>query len=238
MSVAPLVVVALWVMGLVVGDDEVRRTASRLGELAPRRLGVDRAFARVADVGTRLGVLAVLAALWPATAYGSGLVRVFDRIGPGAERELKGLRGRAMALALVGLVPVLALASLVAAYLGLRAFGDSALEKAAGVVVALASCFAVTTVAAMVVYKVFPHEPPRWPSALRGTLVAAGGISLVSVGYGAYLRHGADFERRYASDALAAVVLLGVWLFLANLSLLVGFKVATRLSRPGTDGAA
>lgn len=49
------------------------------------------------------------------------------------------------------------------------------------------------------------------------------------MGYVAYLRLGVNFEHRYASDALAAVVLLGVWLFAANVALLVGFRVARRV---------
>ena len=53
-------------------------------------------------------------------------------------------------------------------------------------------------------------------------------ISLLSVMYVAYLRVGANFERRYASDALAAVVLLGLWLFAANTALLIGYRAAHR----------
>ncbi|MDP8993267.1 MAG: YihY/virulence factor BrkB family protein [Actinomycetota bacterium] len=226
-SVAPLVVVALWLVSLVVGDDEVRRTAEKLGRFAPRQLGADRALERVADVGTRAGVVAVVAALWPATAYGAGLVRVFDRLSEGAERELKGLRGRGLALCLVGLVPALILSSLLASYVGVKLLGDGALPTAAGLVLALALGFLATAAAVTLIYKVFPHRSPPWHSMLRGTVVAAGGTSLLSVAYVAYLRLGADFEQRYTSDAVAAIVLLALWLFLANVALLVGYKVAT-----------
>jgi hypothetical protein len=51
---------------------------------------------------------------------------------------------------------------------------------------------------------------------------------VLSVAYVAFLRLGANFERRYASDALAAVVLLGLWLFAANTALLVGYRAAHR----------
>jgi hypothetical protein len=44
----------------------------------------------------------------------------------------------------------------------------------------------------------------------------------------AYLQLGANFERRYAWHALAAVVLLGLWLFAANTALLVGYRAAHR----------
>ncbi len=86
-----------------------------------------------------------------------------------------------------------------------------------------------------VVYKVFPRNPLGWPATLRGALAAAGIISVLSVGYVAYLRFGANFERRYASTALAAVVLLGLWLFAANIALVVGFRSASHHAAGGVD---
>jgi membrane protein len=225
-SVAPLIVLALWLTALVAGDDQVHRVAAQLDRVAPRALGADRALQRVADLGARAGLVAVVAALWPATAYGSGLVRVFDRITVGQEGNRKGLRGRSLALAVVGVVPVLVLAGLLAAYSGAAVLGDSPMETAIGFALAVVFGFAATAVAIIVIYKVLPESAPDWPSTLRGTGVAATGISLLSVAYVAYLRLGTDFEQRYAPDAVAAVVLLGLWLFLANVVLLVGYKVA------------
>ena len=228
-SVAPLVVVALWLTSLVVGPQEIRQAAAQLGHFAPESLGADRALERVADLGSRLGLVAVVTALWPATAYGSGLVRVLDRLGKDEDvGRLPGrrLRGRRMALLLVALLPVLVLASLLATYAGSTVLGDDPTERAVGLAVALVFGFAATAILVAVVYKVFPHRPPDWRSTLRGTLVGASGISVLSVAYVAYLRLGTNFERRYASDALAAVVLLGAWLFFANAALLIGYKVA------------
>lgn len=229
-SVAPLVVVALWVTSLVVGQAQVHVVADELARLAPRALGVDRALKEVAELGTTLGLAALVAALWPATAYGSALVRVLDRMG--GDRAATGLRGRGAALLLVSLIPVLVLCGLVASYAGSAAVGDTEAEIAAGLVVALLAGFAAAVAALAILYRVFPRLPPEWPATLRGALVAAGGISVLSVGYVAYLRLGANFERRYASDALAAVVLLGLWLFAANIALLAGYRFARVHRRP------
>lgn len=226
-SVAPLVVVAMWISTLVVGDAQVQQVGDDLARLAPPALGVDRAFERVAELSTTFGLVAVVAALWPATAYGAALVRVLDRIG--GDREVTGLRGRGAALLLVCLVPVFVLGSLVAGYAGAAALGDTGIEIAVGLAFALALSFTATVVTVAMIFKVFPRHPPEWPATLRGALVAAGCISTVSVGYVAYLRLGVNFEHRYASDALAAVVLLGVWLFAANVALLVGYRVARRV---------
>ena len=225
-SVAPLVVVALWVTSLVVGRAQVHEVADDLARLAPAAVGVDRALERVADLGTALGLVAVAAALWPATAYGSALARVLDRVD--GDPAASGLRGRGMALLLVGLVPVLVLASLVASYVGAAALDDSGLEVAVGLVLAVVAGFVTTVATVAVIYRVFPRSPPNWRTALGGAAVAAAAVSVVSAAYVTYLRVGANFERRYASDALAAVVLLGVWLFAVNAALLIGYRAARR----------
>lgn len=225
-SVAPLVVVALWLTALVVGAGEVHRVADHLARLSPPALGVDGALQHAANLGTSLGLVAVVAALWPATAYGAALVRVLDRIG--GDRDATGLRGRSAALFLVGLVPVLVLGSLVAGYVGAATLGDSPGEVVAGLVFGFVLSFAATVAAVAVIYKVFPRTPPPWQQTLRGALVAASSIAILSVGYVAYLRLGANFERRYASDALTSVVLLGLWLYAANIALLVGYRTGRR----------
>jgi membrane protein len=226
-SVAPLVVVALWFTSLVVGPTQIHDAASELARFTPQGLSADRALVRVANLGTGLGLLAVLAALWPATAYGSALVRILDRFAE--DREATGLRGRGTALLLVAFVPVLVLGSLLASYVGAAALGDTPSEFAIGFAVAFAFGFGATVGSVLVIYKVFPRTPPDWRSAVRGALIAASSISLLSAAYVAYLRLGARFEQHYASDALAAVVLLGLWLFAVNLALLVGYR-ATRAS--------
>jgi len=225
-SVAPLVVVALWVTSLVVGPGQVHRVADELARLAPQALGVDRALERVATAGTTVGVVAVAAALWPATAYGSALARVLDRAA--GEPPAAGWRGRGVALVLVAVVPVLVLSSLVASYVGVAALGGTGAGVAAGIAAAVAAGFATTVATVAVIYRTFPRTPPDWRATLQGAMAAAGGIAVLSALYVAYLRFGANFERHYASDALAAVVLLGLWLFAVNAALLAGYRAARR----------
>jgi membrane protein len=225
-SVAPLVVVALWVTSLVVGPTQIHDAAAELARFSPEGLGVDGALERVADLGTRLGLVAVIAAVWPATAYGSALVRVLDRLT--GDRDATGLRRRGAALLLVCLAPVLVLASLVASYAGATTLGNTTGEIAVGLTVALVYGFGATFVTVGFIYRVLPRTLLDWRSTIHGALIAAASISVLSVTYVAYLRLGANFERRYAWHALAAVVLLGLWLFAANTALLVGYRAAHR----------
>jgi membrane protein len=225
-SVAPLVVVALWVTTLVVGAAKVHQVAVHLARLAPPAVGVDHALQRAANLGATLGFAAVAAALWPATAYGAGLVRVLNRLG--GEQDRRGLRGRGAALLIVFLLPVFVLGSLVAGYVGAATLGDSAAEVVIGLGLGFLLSFAGTVAAVAAIYAVFPRTPPAWRDTVRGALVAAGSIAVLTVGYVAYLRLGANFERRYASDALTSVVLLGLWLYAANIAILVGYRIARR----------
>jgi len=235
-SVAPLVVVALWVTGLLVGPTQIHHVATELARVTPEALGADRALERIADLGTGLGLLAVAAALWPATAYGSALVRVLDRLS--GHRGTGGLRRRGAALLLVGLAPVLILAGLVASYAGTVGLGESPAEIAIGLGAAFVFGFTATTVAVAFVYRVFPRAPLDWRQSTRGAVTTSAAISMLSVAYVTYLRLGANFQRRYASDALAALVLLGLWLFAANTALLLGYRAARRRSRRSDDQSA
>ena len=225
-SVAPFAILVLWLLSVVTSDAQVQEVADRLGRLAPHRLSLDEAFRRVAQLGAGLGLGALAALLWPATAYGAGIRRAFERLSPAPDREAKGLRGRALALALLGVVPALALAGLVASYLGTTILGEGTLARLAGWGMALVFGFAVSSVAVAAIYLIFSPQPIRGPGLARGATVAACSISVLSLGYVMFLNLGADFERRYATSGLAAVVLLAVWLFLANALILVGYQIA------------
>ncbi len=229
-SVAPLVVIALWVTSLLVGDDAVQRTGEELSRVAPAKLGLDTAFVQVAKTGTDIGIWALATALWPATAYGAGLARAFNRVSDQA-RELPGLRGRALAFVLMAGLQIVVLAGLAAALVGPRLLGEGPLAKAAGWAIAVA--VGLVSIAAMtsLIYRVFATESASWNGVVQAAATVAAGISLLSLGYVALFQLGTNFEQRYASSGLAAVVLLAVWLFLANALLLVGYRLARERDR-------
>jgi membrane protein len=225
-SVAPLVVVALWITSLVVGPTQVHHVADDLARLAPPSLGADQALEHAANLGTTLGLAAVAAALWPATAYGSALVKVLDRVT--GDHGSTGVRGRGVALLLVAVIPVMMLGSLVASYAGTTVLGGGGAKVMVGLALAVAAGFVVAVATVAMIYRRFPRTPPDRRPTVAGALTAAGCISVLSAAYVTYLRFGANFEDRYASAALASVVLLGLWLFAVNVALLVGYRVAAQ----------
>lgn len=223
-SVIPLVVMILWIISLVLGEDRVRQFAQQVKDLAPEDIGAGDLVISVTEKGSRLGLTAALVALWPATSYGSGLTRAFDRLSPRPDRELEGLRGRG--LALVALLPLLIVGTLAATFVGSQAVGESGLARIAGAVIALAAAFFMAASAVAMVYWIFPQEPLSPRSILEGALVTATGISVISLGLVLYFSLGADLPRRYVPSGLAAVVLLSLWLYLSNALMLLGYKVA------------
>ena len=225
-SVVPFCTLVLWLVSLVTGKGRVQEVAADLASQLPANLGVDDALRRVADLGVGLGVSALLALVWPATAYGSGLRRAFARLSADKDAEAQGIWGRALALGLLGVLPALALAGLVAAYLGTAVVDKGGVAIVVGWVLGLVFGFVVSALAAAAIFWLFAPRGLSRGGIVRGAATSAGAIAALSVGFAIFLNSGLDFERRYASSGLAAVVLLAFWLFLANAFILVGFQVA------------
>ncbi|HJP64776.1 MAG TPA: YhjD/YihY/BrkB family envelope integrity protein, partial [Actinomycetota bacterium] len=80
------------------------------------------------------------------------------------------------------------------------------------------------------IYWIFPPMRLGWRPVLTGAATTAGFISVISLAFTLYLSLGANFDQHYATSAVAAFVLLAVWLFLANAMMLVGYKLALEVA--------
>lgn len=225
-SVAPFMVVGFWIVGAIVGEDRVEDLAGNLAEMAPGEVDVEPAIENLLEVGTGVGFIALLTALWPATAYGSGLVRAFDEISPADDRSAAGFRGRAKTLALLVAMPVLLLGALLVSYL-LTGLVDGGFAVLAAMWMAAAVVGAAVTAAGIAgIYLLFGPDELSWRAFAIGAGIASFAISVTSAGYLVYLEQGADWEERVAGSGLATVVLLALWLYLTNVILLAGYAVA------------
>lgn len=221
-SLVPLAVVVMWITSLLLGEERVHRLAEILREAAPENLGAGEALEAVSEEGTRMGLPAAIAALWPATAYGSALVRGFDRLSEGG-RSLPGVRGRAMAFILL---PAFLLGSMGASLATTMAGGDGVLRQIGGAGIALIAGLLGGAVALVLVYRFFPPDHLGWRRILWTSGLVAGAVSVMSLGFAMYLTLGADFEERFAMSGIAGLVLFGVWLLLANAAMLIGYRLA------------
>jgi membrane protein len=226
-SIAPLVILVVALASLVVGDSRMHELARQLGSSGPKDLGVDQALLTISKQSSRLSVVAFVAALWPASAYGSGLVRAFDHLSQ-KHREAEGFRGRG--LALVVLLPLFVLGGIVGSYAGWAALGTSPGVRAAGAVLALLGAFVAAGGALALIYRIFPPEHLGWRAILAGAASGAISISVLSLAFTLYLSLGANFQEHYGSSSVAAYVLLAVWLFLANALTLVGYRIALEVA--------
>ena len=109
----------------------VRSLADGMAGLLPDELGAREAARFLATAGTSMSPFAALAALLPASLYGEGLVRAFDRFSPRDTRRLSA-RGRIGSLVVVAASPVLLLGGLSAANALTQVLGDSLLDRLLG----------------------------------------------------------------------------------------------------------
>jgi membrane protein len=223
-SVIPLTILVMWILSVILGDQRTHQLAEEIRRVSPENIGADQALERVASLGSKLGIASILTALWPATAYGSGLERAFDRLGPKADRSLEGLRGRGMFLLVI--LPTFILGSLIGSFLGTVALGTDGLARIVGFVLALATGFLAASVGLVLIYRIFPPKRLSWRQILVATLVGAAGVSVLSFLFILFVALGANFQERYATSGLAGLVLLAVWLFLSNALILTGYRVA------------
>jgi membrane protein len=222
-SFAPLTITVLWVISLMVGDDRVRQLAQELQRAAPQGLGAGNALNQVANAGTALGVVSLASALWPASAYGSGLGRAFHELS-GQAGPPKPARGRALTLAV--LLPAFVIGGLIASYAGTAVVGESGISLVIGWALALAFGFAATTAIVTLIYRLFPGRRFRWVQTLRAAAPVAAGISVLSLLFVVFLNLGANFQAHYATSGIASVVLLALWLYLSNMMLLAGYELS------------
>ncbi|MFL5797434.1 MAG: YihY/virulence factor BrkB family protein [Actinomycetota bacterium] len=224
-SAAPLAVVAAWVASLILGDSRIHQLATEMQQTTHGGVQLGSFVRAVADAGTSIGVTAVLTALWPASSYGAGLRRAFDRLSSRNPREAKGLRGRG--LAILVLLPLFVVGSLAGSFVGTQILGDSGIAFALSVVLALVTGFVAAAIGVFLIYRIFPPERMPPSSILKGTLFSAATISVVSLGMTLFVGASGGSERQhFGTMGMALLVLFAVWLFLANALLLVGYVIS------------
>jgi uncharacterized BrkB/YihY/UPF0761 family membrane protein len=116
--------------------------------------------------------------------------------------------------------------SLIGSYAGSALLGDGTAAKVLGIVLALVLGFAGTAAGVALIYRIFPPEHIGWRSILHGTVWSAATISLLSLGFTAILSASSNLSEHYGTSGVGVLVMLAVWLFLANALLLVGYRIS------------
>lgn len=221
LSLSPAVGVGLGVVRLMAPDQLVTSMVEALQNSFPETLGLSGLLEQMQDRAARYAGVGLLVLLWPATTLASGWRRALDAVD---EREtppaVRGLVGRAKGVA-VGLALLTGMLALVAAMVT-----STALLGQRGVLIAAVAVAAVGLqfVFSLLVYRFLPAESPPWRALWPGAAWSTLGVVGVTAALAVALTVAGQLSNHYP-PALSTAVVLGLWLYGANLSLLLGAEL-------------
>jgi membrane protein len=238
LAIFPAIIALVTVYGMVADPAQVESQVGEFAKSLPS--GADQLLTEqlrnVASAGRQslsIGLaVSLLAVLWTASGGVQGLVKglnvVYD------ERESRGfvkLRGLSLLLTLGAIVVAVIALALITVFpavidnLGLGRTGELAASIARWVVLAL-----LVLAALAVLYRYAPDRAnPRWRWVSWGAVVALVLWLLGSVGFSWYVDNFGKYNQTYG--ALAAVIILLLWLFLSAFAVLLGAEFDAEIER-------
>ena len=230
-GVVPLLLIAVYLAGLLVGTGTVLDLSTRLARDLPENLGAQQAAKALGVAGNRLGLGAAVAAFVPASLYGEGLVRAFDRLSVHGERGRRTLRGRLGSLGIVALSPVLLLIGLATTNALTSTLGTGFWSRALGVYLAfLVGWLSISLLLAFAFRALAPERPGRRALAW-GALGTGSMLSGTSLGFLLFLHLNLPLARAYGGAVpIAAAAAALLWLYLLHAMLLIGYVTTLRLA--------
>jgi membrane protein len=237
LAIFPAIIAVVTVYGMVADPDQVKTQVGEFAKSLPS--GADQLLTTqltsVVNAGRQalsIGlVLSLLALLWSVSSGVQGLVKSLNVIYD--EKESRGfvkLRGLSLLLTLGAIVVAVVALALITVFpsaidrLGLGQAGQVAASVARWVVLAV-----LVLLALGVVYRL----NPRWRWVSSGAVVALVLWLLGSVGFSYYVDNFGKYNQTYG--AMAAVIILLLWLFLSAFAVLLGaeFNAETERQQAG-----
>ncbi|MCW2614202.1 MAG: putative glycosyl transferase [Frankiales bacterium] len=233
-GIVPMLLLTLYLAGLVAGETTVRSLADGLAALLPDELGAREAGRFLSRAGTGMSPVAAVAAVVPASLYGEGLVRAFDRLSRG-DAGNRSLRGRLGSLVLLALSPLLLLAGLVASGTLVERLGDGVGDQVLGVYLSFVVGWLAVSPLLAYLYRGLAPERPGTRALLWGAFGTGSFLAGTALGFVLFLSLGIDLGGAYGGVApLANAVAAFGWLFVLHLVVLVGY--VTTLCLDARDG--
>jgi membrane protein len=238
LALFPAIIAVVTIYGMVADPAQVESQVNEFAKGLPS--GADQLITEqlqnVVNAGEQslsIGLaLSLLAVFWSVSSGVQGLVKSLNLVYD--ERETRGflkLRGLSLLLTLGAIVVVVVALVLIAVFPGviddleLGQAGELAASIARWVVLAL-----LVLVALAVVYRFAPDRAnPRWRWVSWGAVVALVLWLLGSVGFSWYVDNFGKYNQTYG--ALAAVIILLLWLFLSSFAVLLGAEFDAETER-------
>lgn len=232
-SLLPLLLLSFSVVETVAGDARLRRLENAVVGPHTGSVGI---LVRDLMRGASSSWLVVLGTLWPATAYGAGLARAVRHMGD-SDEHTSGRGGRLKGLAFVLVLPALVLLGVPGVYVLSRLPGSGGLQTMLGwAVAATVGCLAIAALLTFV-YRAFAPGTLPWASTVKGAAASAAGLTALSVAAVVVLGLGVT-RNRYGTPAVTGILLMGVWLFGANIVLLAGYQTVLELDGDAEEAPA
>jgi membrane protein len=238
LAIFPAIIAVVTVYGMVADPAQVEKQIGELTRSLPA--GADQLLTsqltNVVNAGRQalsIGLaLSLLALLWSVSSGVQGLIKSLNVIYD--EKETRGfvkLRGLSLLLTLGAIVVAVVALALITVFpgvidgLGLGRAGQVAASVARWVVLAV-----LVLLALGVVYRLGPDRAnPRWRWVSAGAVVALVLWLLGSVGFSYYVDNFGKYNQTYG--ALAAVIILLLWLFLSAFAVLLGAEFNAETER-------
>ena len=233
-AVVPVALLAIWLSGLIAGDDQVRRLTSYAITTLPTDIGANRAVAALVEAGLGLTPLAPLASLLPASLYGEGMRRAFVSVAtpPGQAETFVGWRGRLLLLPLLAPAPALLLSILMALPLTTHLVRQGGWVGALGVVLSFLGTWLALTPVVMWIFRVVGPASPDWLSTLGVGSFTAANLSGFLHGFVLFCSLPLDLGVPFGGfDAIGGGVAVLLWLYLFHVIVLAGYSATLVLSR-------
>ena len=230
-SALPLLIIAFAVVGAVTDEGTLQRFTDSISRSQAGPQGLGRVIDQLVSSSRSLSWVMLVFTLWPATAYGSGLRRAF-RHAADEDTGFAGLQGRLMGLGLVFALPLVVLGGIPLVFFLASLSGDGVLARVLGWVLAVVGGSFVGTLTTTLLYQGFAPGDLGWRDTARGAAVTALTTSVFSLLFVIYLNVG-DVEQRFGGGTIGLIIMLGVWLFVANVVLLAGYYGLLELDGEG-----
>ena len=238
LAIFPAIIARVTIYGMVADPNQIESQVAEFAKSLPA--GADELLTNqltnVVNAGQQalsIGLaLSLLALLWSVSSGVQGLIKSLNVIYD--EKETRGfvkLRGLSLLLTLGAIVVAVVALALITVFpgvidgLGLGRAGQVAASVARWVVLAV-----LVLLALGVVYRLGPDRAnPRWRWVSSGAVVALVLWLLGSVGFSWYVDNFGKYNQTYG--ALAAVIILLLWLYLSAFAVLLGAELDAEIER-------
>lgn len=241
LSVFPAVIAVFSLLGLIGKKDEAAGAMMQLieqvapGETAETLRGPLEHLSEAPGAGVAL-FFGVAVALWSASGYVAAFSRALNRIyGVTEGRPFWKLRPQLLLVTLLVVVSAVVmlvtvtLSGDIARVLGEHLGLDASVQRVWGIAKWPLLAFIVVVLVAVLYYATPNVKHPKFRWVSPGAVVAIVVLGIASAGFSVYVSVFANYNRTYGS--LAGVVVLLLWMWIANLALLFGAEFDAELER-------